>query len=137
MQAYPNRLDQQVLPGLGNLRVRELSVGTIERHLRLVADKHGHGMAKMTTSVLSGVGLLPADRRDTEGAAALPFTGVDELLTPGRAGDYLHTGERFIRRRIAERRIDYIKLGGHIRVQRPVLDAYIEAGRVRRAAGPH
>jgi integrase len=55
MQAYRNRLDQQVLPGLGNLRVRELSVGTIERHLRLIADKHGPAMAKMTKSVLSGV----------------------------------------------------------------------------------
>src|SRR3954453_15638166 len=33
MQAYRNRLDQQVLPGLGKLRVRELSIGTIERHL--------------------------------------------------------------------------------------------------------
>src|SRR3712207_1339311 len=55
MQAYRNRLDQQVLPGLGSLRVRELSVGTIERHLRLIADKHGPAMAKMTRSVLSGV----------------------------------------------------------------------------------
>src|SRR4051794_18477508 len=55
MQAYRNRLDQQVLPGLGDLRVRELSVGTIERHLRLIADKHGPAMAKMTKSVLSGI----------------------------------------------------------------------------------
>jgi integrase len=55
MQAYRNRLDQQVLPGLGNLRVRELSIGTIERHLRLVSDKHGPAVAKMTKSVLSGV----------------------------------------------------------------------------------
>jgi hypothetical protein len=53
-QAYRNRLDQQVLPGLGNLRVRELSVGTIERHLRRITDKHGPAMAKMTKSVLSG-----------------------------------------------------------------------------------
>jgi hypothetical protein len=50
-----NRLDQQVLPGLGNLRVRELSVGTIEWHLRLIAGKHGPAMAKMTKSVLGGV----------------------------------------------------------------------------------
>lgn len=55
MQAYRNRLDQQVLPGLGNLRVREFSVGTIDRHLRLIADKHGPAVAKMTKSVLSGV----------------------------------------------------------------------------------
>src|SRR3954447_10181712 len=55
MQAYRNRLDQQVLPGLGNLRVRELSIGTVERHLRLVSDKHGPAVAKMTKSVLSGI----------------------------------------------------------------------------------
>jgi integrase-like protein len=55
LQAYRNRVDQQILPGLGNLRVRELSVGTIERHLRLVADEHGPAMAKMTESVLSGI----------------------------------------------------------------------------------
>ncbi len=55
LQAYRHRLDQQILPGLGNLRVRELSVGTIERHLRRIADKHGPAMAKMTKSVLSGV----------------------------------------------------------------------------------
>ncbi len=55
LQAYRKRLDQQILPGLGNLRVRELSVGTVERHLRLVSDKHGPAMAKMTKSVLSGI----------------------------------------------------------------------------------
>ncbi len=63
MQAYRNRLDQQVLPGLGNLRVRELSVGMIERHLRLITGKHGPAMAKMTKSVLSGICGLAA-RRD-------------------------------------------------------------------------
>ncbi|WP_222048194.1 hypothetical protein [Modestobacter lapidis] len=47
MQACHNRLDQQVLPGLGNLRVRELSVGTIDRHLRLIGDKHGPEKAKV------------------------------------------------------------------------------------------
>lgn len=55
LQAYRQRLDQQVLPGLGHLRVRELSVGTVERHLRLVSDEHGPAMAKMTKSVLSGI----------------------------------------------------------------------------------
>ncbi|HEV7827656.1 MAG TPA: hypothetical protein VGP04_02185 [Pseudonocardiaceae bacterium] len=35
--------------------MRELSVGTIERHLRLIAGKHGPAVAKMTKSVLSGV----------------------------------------------------------------------------------
>jgi excisionase family DNA binding protein len=69
------------------------------------------------------------------GAAEAPFTGTDQLMTPSQAGDYLHTGERFIRRLIAERRIDYIKLGRHVRAQRSVLDAFIDSGRVPQAPG--
>ena len=60
----------------------------------------------------------------------IPHAGTDELLTPSQAGDYLRTGERFVRRLIAERRIDYVKLGKHVRVQRSVLDGFIQAGRV-------
>ncbi len=60
----------------------------------------------------------------------IPHAGNDELLTPSQAGDYLCTGERFVRRLIAERRIDYVKLGKHVRVQRSVLDGFIQAGRV-------
>ncbi len=65
----------------------------------------------------------------------MPYAGADELLTSSQAGDYLQTGERFIRRLIAERRIDYIKLGRYVRVQRSVLDAFIESGRVPQAPG--
>lgn len=54
----------------------------------------------------------------------------DELLTCCQAGDYLRTGERFVRRLVAERRITYIKLGRHVRLQRSVLDDFIAAGRV-------
>jgi excisionase family DNA binding protein len=57
---------------------------------------------------------------------------ADELLTPGQAGDYLRTGERFVRRLIAERRIPYVKLGRYVRLQRSALDAFIAAGRVPR-----
>ena len=63
-------------------------------------------------------------------ATGSPHAGTDELLTPSQAGDYLRTGERFIRRLIAERRIDYVKLGKHVRVQRSALDGFIQAGRV-------
>jgi excisionase family DNA binding protein len=73
----------------------------------------------------------------TGGAVGLPGTGADALFTPSQAGDYLQTGERFIRRLIAERRIDYIKLGRYIRVRRSVLDAFIEAGRVPQAPAAH
>jgi len=49
---------------------------------------------------------------------------------PGQAGDYLRTGEGFIRRLIAERRICYVKLGKHVRLQRSALNAFIQSGRV-------
>lgn len=54
----------------------------------------------------------------------------DQLLTVAQAGDYLGTGERFIRRLIAQRRITFVKLGKYVRLQRSALDAYIAAGRV-------
>jgi excisionase family DNA binding protein len=54
----------------------------------------------------------------------------DQLLTVAQAGDYLGTGERFIRRLIAQRRITYVKLGKYVRLQRSALDAFIEAGQV-------
>jgi integrase len=80
MQAYRNRLDQQVLPGLGNLRIRELSIGTIDRHLRLVSDKHGPAVAKMTKSVLSGVCSLAA-RHDALDRNPVRDTGSLKVAT--------------------------------------------------------
>lgn len=42
----------------------------------------------------------------------------DPLLTVAQAGDYLGTGERFIRRLIAQRRITYVKLGKYVKIGR-------------------
>src|SRR3954447_9434750 len=55
MQAYRDRLDRQVLPALGSVRVREISVGLLDRHLAAVRATHGPAMAKMTKSVISGM----------------------------------------------------------------------------------
>jgi integrase len=55
MQGYRDRLDNQVIPGLGGLRIRELSTGTVHRHLREVELRNGPSMAKMTRTVLSGL----------------------------------------------------------------------------------
>lgn len=55
MQAYRDRLDNQVIPALGHLRLRELSVGIVDRHLRAVRSNHGNAVAKQTKSVLSGI----------------------------------------------------------------------------------
>ncbi|MET9031109.1 excisionase family DNA-binding protein [Nocardia sp. NPDC004168] len=46
------------------------------------------------------------------------------------AAEYLGTGERFIRRLVAERRVVFYKVGAHVRFKLADLDAYAEAGKV-------
>lgn len=55
MQAYRDRLDRQILPALGSVKIRELSVGLVDRHLAAVKAQSGPALAKMTRSVLSGM----------------------------------------------------------------------------------
>jgi hypothetical protein len=45
MQAYRNRLDQQALLAWATSACASSASGTIDRHLRLIADKHGPAMA--------------------------------------------------------------------------------------------
>ncbi|MGV9546152.1 helix-turn-helix domain-containing protein [Nocardia beijingensis] len=46
------------------------------------------------------------------------------------AAAYLGTGVRFIRRLVAERRVVFYKIGGHVRFKVSDLEAYAQAGRV-------
>ena len=55
MQAYRERLNKTVLPALGSVRVHEISVGLIDRHLKTVKLRHGAAAAKQTKTVLSGI----------------------------------------------------------------------------------
>jgi hypothetical protein len=55
LQQYRYRLDRQILPVLGGLRVRELTPGIIDRHLRLMAERHGAAVAKTCRSIVSGL----------------------------------------------------------------------------------
>jgi excisionase family DNA binding protein len=66
----------------------------------------------------------PAHRRD------LDIVTRDHLMTVQQAGEYLGTGERFIRRLITERRISYVKIGKYVRLERATLDALVDSGRV-------
>ena len=66
----------------------------------------------------------PAHRSQLGGSAR------DQLMTVEQAGEYLGTGERFVRRLITERRITYVKVGKYVRLQRSALDALVDAGRV-------
>lgn len=76
---YRDRLDRQVIPSLGRLRVRELTTGTIDRHLRAVRDRHGAATAKLTRTVLSGMCGLAArhdalERNPVRDASAITRT---------------------------------------------------------------
>jgi excisionase family DNA binding protein len=62
----------------------------------------------------------------------VPLGDSGELLTIGQAAEYLGTGQRFVRRLISERRIPYVKLGKHVRLERSSLDGFINDGRVPR-----
>jgi excisionase family DNA binding protein len=55
---------------------------------------------------------------------------MDRLLTLAEAADRLGTSVRFIRRLIAERRIAFVKVGRHVRIDPADLEAFIAAGRV-------
>ena len=53
------------------------------------------------------------------------------LMNVQQAAEYLNTGDRFVRRLVAERRIDFIKVGRFVRFDPEVLDAYIDYQTVR------
>ncbi len=52
------------------------------------------------------------------------------LLTVEQAAERLNTKPRFIRRLIAERRIEFHRVGRHVRISERALTEFIEAGRV-------
>jgi excisionase family DNA binding protein len=52
------------------------------------------------------------------------------LLTVEAAAERLSTSPRFIRRLIAERRIEFVRIGRHVRITEDALAQFIDAGRV-------
>lgn len=55
---------------------------------------------------------------------------MDRLLTVEDAGELLNTGPRFIRRLIAERRIEFVRVGRHVRISEAALWGFVDSGRV-------
>jgi excisionase family DNA binding protein len=55
---------------------------------------------------------------------------ADQLLTVEAVAERMSTSVRFVRRLIAERRIEFVKVGRHVRISESVLEAFIAAGRV-------
>lgn len=55
---------------------------------------------------------------------------ADRLLTLAQAAEILGTTPRFTRRLVAERRIQFHRIGRHVRIPLSVLLEFIEAGKV-------
>ena len=55
---------------------------------------------------------------------------LDKLLTMEEAAERLGTTTRFVRRLVAERRIAYVKVGRHVRLDPTDVEAFIAASRV-------
>ncbi|PZG20918.1 helix-turn-helix domain-containing protein [Nonomuraea aridisoli] len=55
---------------------------------------------------------------------------MEQLLTVDEAADMLHTSVRFVRRLISERRIEFVKVGRHVRIRESALVAFVVAGTV-------
>jgi excisionase family DNA binding protein len=53
----------------------------------------------------------------------------EQLLTVDAAAERLMTSVRFVRRLIAERRIEFVKVGRHVRISESALAEFIDAGR--------
>jgi excisionase family DNA binding protein len=55
---------------------------------------------------------------------------LDRLLTVEEAAERLGTSVRFVRRLVAERRIAYVKVGRHVRLDSGDVEAFIAGSRV-------
>jgi len=60
-----------------------------------------------------------------------PRESTDMLLTVEAVAERMSTSVRFVRRLIAERRIEFVKVGRHVRISEIALAQFIEAGRVQ------
>jgi excisionase family DNA binding protein len=60
-----------------------------------------------------------------------PSRETPALLTVEQAAERLGTSVRFVRRLRAERRLPFVKLGKHLRIDSADLEAFIDAHRER------
>jgi excisionase family DNA binding protein len=61
----------------------------------------------------------------------------DRLLTVEAAAERMSTSVRFVRRLIAERRIEFVKIGRHVRISEATLAEFIESGRIEPMTTAH
>jgi excisionase family DNA binding protein len=66
-----------------------------------------------------------------------PHEIPDRLLTVEAAAERMSTSVRFVRRLIAERRIEFVKIGRHVRISETALTEFIKAGRIEPMTAAH
>ena len=83
--------DRYVMPGMGGLRLREVTVGSVDRLLKAISQHHGAGAAKSTRSVVSNLlgvavrhGAMPSNPVRDVGRVAKPRKAV-RALTPAES----------------------------------------------------
>jgi integrase len=96
LELYRDAVDRHVVPGIGQLRLGEITTGRVDRFLQRVLDSKGYATAKLTRTVLSGIcGWLV--RRDALShnpvRDATPLQGdhdrTPRALTPAQIRDWL------------------------------------------------
>ena len=55
----------------------------------------------------------------------------DRLLTVAEVAEILRTSERFPRRLIAERRIEFVRIGRHVRISESALNEFIRSSVIK------
>lgn len=53
--AYRDRLDKQIIPALGALHIREISVSRVDKLIKTTKTRHGASTAKLVRTVISGM----------------------------------------------------------------------------------
>lgn len=69
-RTYGSVVRNQVVPALGDLRLREVTAGTVSRALRAIADRHGPGATISAKACSSGM-LRSASGERKRGAAVI------------------------------------------------------------------
>jgi integrase len=83
IRLYEGTIRRAIRPALGSLRVRELTVATIHRHLQAVAKTNGPATAKACRAILSGICAF-ATQRDALDRNPVRDAGPPRQTTPKR-----------------------------------------------------
>ena len=99
-RAYRDRLDQQVIPAIGALRLREVTVSTVDHVIKTTRERHGVSVAKLTRTVMSGMFGL-AVRHDA--MVSNPVRDAAPIRVGRKVGSHLELAEVWdLRARLAE-----------------------------------